>query len=135
MRPFLAHDQIAYANAIGAYVAVGDQPSLPTAEGRAQGFELFLQQKLKGNYWWMATYNYSISQYKTTTGSWAPSVWDSRNTLSMTTGKVWGRGWQWGIKWRYSSGTPYTPFDQSASSLTSNWDVLQRGIFDYGEGE
>ena len=131
--PFLAHDQIAYANAIGAYVAVGDQPSLPTAEGRAQGFELFLQQKLKGNYWWMATYNYSISQYKTTTGSWAPSVWDSRNTLSMTTGKVWGRGWQWGIKWRYSSGTPYTPFDQSASSLTSNWDVLQRGIFDYGE--
>ncbi len=44
--PFLVNDQIAYANAIGAYVAVGDQPSIPNAIGRAR-FELFLQQKSK----------------------------------------------------------------------------------------
>ena len=33
--PFLLQDQISYANAIGAYVAVGDQASTPTGEGRA----------------------------------------------------------------------------------------------------
>ena len=131
--PFLVNDQIAYANAIGAYVAVGDQPSIPNAQGRARGFELFLQQKLKGQYWWMGAYNYGISEFQTASGVWAPSVWDSRHTLSLTTGKVWGKGWQWGLKWRYSSGTPYTPFNESASALVTNWDVLQRGVFDYAQ--
>ena len=131
--PFLVNDQIAYANAIGAYVAVGDQPSIPDAVGRARGFELFLQQKLKGHYWWMGSYNYGISEFQTASGDWAPSVWDSRHTLSLTTGKVWGKGWQWGLKWRYSSGTPYTPFNESASALVSNWDILQRGVFDYAQ--
>jgi len=131
--PFLVNDQIAYANAIGAYVAVGDQPSIPNAQGRARGFELFLQQKLKGQYWWMGAYNYGISEFQTASGDWAPSVWDSRHTLSLTTGKVWGKGWQWGLKWRYSSGTPYTPFNESASALVTNWDVLQRGVFDYAQ--
>jgi len=131
--PFLVNDQIAYANAIGAYVAVGDQPSIPNAQGRARGFELFLQQKLKGQYWWMGAYNYGISEFQTASGDWAPSVWDSRHTLSLTTGKVWGKGWLWGLKWRYSSGTPYTPFNESASALVTNWDVLQRGVFDYAQ--
>ena len=131
--PFLVNDQIAYANAIGAYVAVGDQPSIPNAQGRARGFELFLQQKLKGQYWWMGAYNYGISEFQTASGDWAPSVWDSRHTLSLTAGKVWGKGWQWGLKWRYSSGTPYTPFNESASALVTNWDVLQRGVFDYAQ--
>jgi hypothetical protein len=131
--PFLVNDQIAYANAIGAYVAVGDQPSIPNSQGRARGFELFLQQKLKGQYWWMGAYNYGISEFQTASGDWAPSVWDSRHTLSLTTGKVWGKGWQWGLKWRYSSGTPYTPFNESASALVTNWDVLQRGVFDYAQ--
>ncbi len=131
--PFLVNDQIAYANAIGAYVAVGDQPSIPEAQGRARGFELFLQQKLKGQYWWMGAYNYGISEFQTAAGDWTPSVWDSRHTVSLTSGKVWGKSWQWGLKWRYSSGTPYTPFDESTSALVANWDVLQRGVFDFGQ--
>lgn len=131
--PFLVNDQIAYANAIGSYVAVGDQPSLPDAQGRARGFELFLQQKLKGKYWWMGSYHYGISEFQTATGEWAPSVWDSRHSMSLTSGKVWGKGWQWGLKWRYSSGTPYTPFNESTSALVSSWDILQRGVFDYAQ--
>ena len=129
--PFLQNDQIAFANAIGTYVAVGDQPSISSAIGRTYGFEIFLQQKLKKNYWWMAAYNFGRSEYQTQNEIWAASVWDSRHTLSITNGYVWGKGWQIGTKWRYSSGTPYTPFNESYSSLRNNWDILQRGIFDY----
>ncbi len=129
--PFLVQDQISYANAIGAYVAVGDQASTPTSTGRAYGLEVFLQQKLKGKYWWMASYHYGKSEFQTQNAEWAPSVWDSRHSGSVTAGRVWGKGWQAGIKARYSSGTPYTPFDAATSALRENWDVLQRGIFDY----
>ncbi|MEY4650013.1 MAG: hypothetical protein RJA06_86 [Bacteroidota bacterium] len=130
--PFLVQDQISYANAIGAYVAVGDQASTPTSTGRAYGLEVFLQQKLKGKYWWMASYHYGKSEFQTRNAEWAPSVWDSRHSGSVTAGRVWGKGWQAGIKARYSSGTPFTPFDAATSALRGNWDVLQRGVFDYG---
>lgn len=129
--PFLIEDQISYANAIGSYVAVGDQASTPTSEGRAYGLEIFLQQKLKGKYWWMASYHLGKAEFQTAANQWAPSVWDSRHSGSVTAGRVWGKGWQAGIKARYSTGTPFTPFDESSSSLRSNWDALQRGIFDY----
>jgi len=129
--PFLLQDQISYANAIGAYVAVGDQASTPTSEGRAYGLEVFLQQKLKGTYWWMASYHYGKAEFQTASGTWAPSVWDSRHTGSVTAGRVWGKGWQAGIKARYSSGTPFTPFDEATSAIQANWNLLQRGVFDY----
>lgn len=129
--PFLLQDQISYANAIGAYVAVGDQASTPTSEGRAYGLEVFLQQKLKGKYWWMASYHYGKTEFQTAEGIWAPSVWDSRHSGSITAGRVWGKGWQAGIKARYSSGTPFTPFDEATSAIQDNWDLLQRGVFDY----
>ena len=45
--PYLWDDQMSFSQAIGAYVAVGDQVSSSVAEGRAYGLELFLQQKLK----------------------------------------------------------------------------------------
>ena len=48
--PYLWADQMAFSQAIGAYVAVGDQVSSSRAQGRSYGLELFLQQKLKGSY-------------------------------------------------------------------------------------
>ncbi|HCK22940.1 MAG TPA: ferric aerobactin receptor, partial [Bacteroidetes bacterium] len=42
-----------------------------------------------------------------------------------------GKNWQVGARWRYSSGTPYTPYDTITSSLISNWQVANRGIFDF----
>lgn len=129
--PFLLEDQISYANGIGSYVAVGDQASTPTSEGRAYGLEIFLQQKLKGKYWWMASYHLGKAEFQTAADQWAPSVWDSRHSGSITAGRVWGKGWQAGIKARYSSGTPFTPFDEATSAIQDNWDRLQRGVFDY----
>lgn len=129
--PFLLEDQISYANGIGSYVAVGDQASTPTSEGRAYGLEIFLQQKLKGKYWWMASYHLGKAEFQTAADQWAPSVWDSRHSGSVTAGRIWGKGWQAGIKARYSSGTPFTPFDEATSAIQDNWDRLQRGVFDY----
>lgn len=129
--PFLLGDQISFANALGDFVAIGNQPSTPTSVGRAYGVEMFVQQKLKKNYWWMMAYTYTVSEFQDKLGNYRPSSWDSRHYLSITAGKILKRNWQLGFKWRYSNGTPYTPYDLEASSLISNWDVAQRGIFDF----
>ena len=113
--PFLVQDQISYANAIGAYVAVGDQASTPTSEGRAYGLEVFLQQKLKGKYWWMAAYHFGKTEFQTAAGTWAPSVWDSRHSGSITAGRVWGQGLAGGY--------------QSALFKRNSVHALRRGYF------
>jgi len=131
--PFLLEDSIAFANAIADYVVVGDQPAASIGKGRAYGLEWFIQQKLKRDYWWMVSYTYSVSEFQDKNGEYRPAVWDSRHFISLTAGKTWKSGWQVGGRWRYSSGTPYTPYDSVASSLISNWEVANRGIFDYNQ--
>ena len=129
--PYLWADQMAFSQAIGAYVSVGDQVSSSRAQGRSYGLELFLQQKLKGTYWWTMSYNFGYSETRLDASQeWEPTVWDNRHNINLVLGKVWGKGWQIGAKYRWATGTPYTPFDSELSASTANWDVLQRGIFD-----
>ncbi|MGA0246799.1 MAG: TonB-dependent receptor [Schleiferiaceae bacterium] len=129
--PYLWTDQMAFSQAIGAYVAVGDQVSSSRAQGRSYGLELFLQQKLKGTYWWTMSYNFGYSETRLDASQeWKPTVWDNRHNINLVLGKVWGKGWQIGAKYRWATGTPYTPFDSELSASIANWDVLQRGIFD-----
>ena len=132
--PYLFADSMALSQAIGAYVAVGDQVSSSSAQGRSYGLELFLQQKLKGSYWWNMSYNFGYSETRLNASQeWKPTVWDNRHNINLVLGKVWGKGWQIGAKYRWATGTPYTPFDSELSALTANWDVLQRGIFDVNQ--
>jgi hypothetical protein len=131
--PFLLSDNISFANAQAEYVAVGTQPSASISEGRAYGVELYIQQKLKKNYWWMTSYTYSVSEFKDRLGAFQPSSWDSRHYLNALFGKRWGKGWQVGLRFSYASGTPYTPYNTEISSLKANWEVFNRGIFDYSQ--
>ncbi|MEC8458841.1 MAG: TonB-dependent receptor [Bacteroidota bacterium] len=132
--PYLWANQMSFSQAIGAYVAVGDQVSSSRAQGRSYGLELFLQQKLKGSYWWTMSYNFGYSETRLDASQvWKPTVWDNRHNINLVLGKVWGKGWQIGAKYRWATGTPYTPFDSELSALIANWDVLQRGIFDVNQ--
>lgn len=129
--PYLWDENMVFNQAIGAYVAVGDQVSSSVAEGRSYGLELFLQQKLKRTYWWTMSYHFGYSQARLDQSqSWKPTVWDNRHSLNLVLGKIWGKGWQIGAKYRWATGTPFTPFDPVLSAQVQNWDVLQRGVFD-----
>jgi outer membrane receptor for ferrienterochelin and colicin len=129
--PFLLKDSISFANAMADFVAVGNQPSEPIGVGRSYGTELFIQQKLKRNYWWMLSYSFNRSEFEDRNGELKPSSWDSRHFLTLNVGKTLKRDWQIGVRWRYSNGTPYTPYDLEASAMISNWDIANKGIFDY----
>ena len=77
------------------------------------------------------SYNFGYSETRRNSSfDWAPTVWDNRHSVNLVLGKVWGKGWQIGAKYRWATGTPYTPFDGDLSAQATNWDVLQRGIFD-----
>lgn len=57
-------------------------------------------------------------------------VGDYRHIISLTAGKTFKKNWEAGIRFRYNSGSPFTPFDIGSSSLRENWDISGQGILD-----
>jgi hypothetical protein len=49
----------------------------------------------------------------------------------MTGGKILPKNWEIGTRFRFSGGSPYTPYDLEASSLKSNFDTFPQGISDF----
>ena len=129
--PFLLLDSISYANANANYVLIGNQPVDASSEGRAYGLEFQVKQKLTQRYYWMLNYSFVVSQFEDRDGSFAPSSWDNRHFGTVAVGKTFGKSWQLGLRWSFSGGNPYTPYDLALSSQRAIWDLNQRGLPDY----
>lgn len=123
-------DSISLANKGSDFGVIGNAPVTSTNQGRSYGFEFFFQQKLWNNFYGLLSYTFVRSEFQDIRNTYVPSSWDYRHMLSVTGGKIFKRGWEVGAKFRYNSGSPYTPYDVEASSLKSNYDVLQAGIPD-----
>jgi hypothetical protein len=64
---------------------------------------------------------------------YVPTSWDSRHIVSLTGGKRFKNGWEFGMRWLFSGGAPYTPYNVASSALISNWDINGVGILDYSQ--
>jgi len=129
--PFTLADSISLANLGADFGVIGDEAVVSTGKGRAYGAELLAQQKLKKGFYGILAYTLVVSEFTDKNGNYVPSSWDSRHIIALTGGKEFQKNWQLGVKWRFSSGQPYTPWDVATSSLTYLWDASGTGILDY----
>lgn len=123
-------DSISLANKGSDFGVVGNAPVSSTNKGRTYGLEFFFQQKLWNNFYGLFSYTFVRSEFQNIENEYVPSSWDYRHMLSITGGKIFKRGWEVGAKFRFNSGSPFTPYDIPASALKTNYDVLQAGIPD-----
>ncbi|MFT4605743.1 MAG: hypothetical protein ACI9W4_002487 [Rhodothermales bacterium] len=121
---------LSLANLGGDFGYVGAEPLDGSGTGRAYGLELFAQRKLVERFYFLSAYTLAQSQFSGTDQVLKPSSWDVRHSLSLTGGYLIGKKWQIGLKWRYLSGRPYTPFDPSRSA--EEYALTGRGAPDYG---
>ncbi len=126
--PFLLSDSIAMVNRGDYFEILGNEPVDSRAKGFSYGLEFLYHQKLLKGFYGMASYTYLVSQFTDRNENYVPSSWDSRHNIAITAGKQFKRHWQMGLRWRFSSGQPYTPLDLAKSSLISNYDVDPTGI-------
>ncbi|MCB9283490.1 MAG: TonB-dependent receptor [Lewinellaceae bacterium] len=129
--PFLLFDSISYANANASYVLIGNQPANASSSGRAYGIEFQVKQKLTHNYYWMLNYSFVVSQFRDAAGNLISSSWDNRHFGTIAVGKTFRKKWEMGLRWSFSGGNPYTPYDLALSSQRAIWDVNRRGLPDY----
>jgi len=131
--PFLLTDSISLANLGSNFGVIGNAPINSSSKGRAYGFEVFIQQKMKKDFFGNLSYTYVVSEFTDKNGDYVSSSWDVRNILNITFGKQFKKNWQIGLKFRYSGGSPYTPYDTIISPIIQVWDVNQQGIYDYNQ--
>jgi hypothetical protein len=131
--PFLLRDSICLANLGSDFGVIGNDAVTSTSVGRSYGIEFLLQQKLFKGFYGIMTYTFVRSEFKDKLDKWVPSSWDNMHFLSLTAGKTFQKNWEIGLKWRFSLGSPYTPYNVPLSSEISSWNVAHVGIPDYNQ--
>ncbi len=131
--PYSLNDSISLANLGTDFGVVGNEVVRSTSNGRSYGVEFLYQQKLIKGFYGIVAYTFVNSEFKDKNNAYVPSSWDSKNIVSLTGGKRFKKGWEVGVRWLYSGGSPYTPIDVSTSSIKQVWDVNGRGLPDYSK--
>ena len=121
---------IALANLGADFGVVGNEAVSFDAKGRAYGLECLVQQRLYKGVYGLLAYTFVRSEYEHN-GVYAPSAWDSRHIVSLTGGAKLKRNWELGVRWAYSGGLPYTPYDLGVSMDRDYWDVSGSGQLNY----
>ncbi len=129
--PFLLPDSISLANLGGDFGAIGNGTATSTSQGRTYGLEVLVQQRLFKGFYGILAYTLGWSEFQDKHGKYIPSSWDSRHIINVTAGKKWKGNWETGFRWRFTTGQPFTPANESLSSLITVWDSRQREVPDY----
>lgn len=122
---------LSLANQGQEFGAIGNEPVASIGQGITYGAEVFVQQKLVKNIFYVVSYTYVRSLFTGLDDELIPSAWDAQHLLSGTLGWKFGKkkDWQLGLKYRFAGGVPYTSWDLQASQM--NYAVLGNGILDF----
>lgn len=131
--PFSLKDSISLANIGSDFGVVGNEAVNSSSSGRSYGAEFLYQQKLYKGFYAVLAYTWVRSEFLDKNNTYVPTSWDSRHIVSLTGGKRFKNGWEFGLRWLFSGGAPYTPIDVATSTLTTNWDVNGVGLLDYSQ--
>lgn len=129
--PVSANNGISLANQGSEFGAIGNEKIISNGKGQCYGFEIYVQQKLIKNIYYVLSYTYYRSMFSGTDGKLISSSWDNQHLISSTLGYKFKYNWQLGLKYRFAGGSPYTPFDLVESQR--NYLLIGTGILDYSK--
>jgi len=123
---YSVNDTIPVAGKGISYGAVGNEELKSNVKGRAYGVELSTRIYLNNKFNLIGSLTLFRSQFESKPGIWTPQSWDNRRLLALSGNYKLPANFNMGLKYRYSGGNPYTPYDQNRSSLVAAWDVSGR---------
>jgi len=129
--PFSVADSVNLASKGADYGTFGDEEVISKSEGRAAGVELFMRGTLFGKINMLISYTFVRSEFQDKNDVFIPSAWDNKHLFNITARRSFERNWDFGIKWRYAGGAPYTPWDVESSSFVLAWNARSGPGLDY----
>ena len=118
---------------VGAdYGSIGEELLVSTASGRSYGLELLVRWLISDKVTLVGSATMYKSEYKADKEApYIPSAWDNRFITNISAVYELPRYWSIGAKISAIGGAPYTPYDETASSMKQYWDAAGRPAYDY----
>lgn len=114
------------------YGSIGEEPLVSSSNGRAYGVELLVRWLIPDKLSLVGSATLYKSEYRASDDAeYIPSAWDNRFILNLSGVYDLPRYWSIGMKISAIGGSPYTPFDEEASSMKTVWDAAGRPVYDY----
>jgi hypothetical protein len=129
--PFSVRDSVPLGSRSADFGVYGAEEVTSTGEGRAFGAELLLREQRMSGFNLILSYTFVRSEFKDRNDIFIPAAWDNRHIIILTALRKLPRNWDVGLKWRYSGGAPYTPYDLEKSGIRDAWDVQGMPYLDY----
>jgi len=129
--PFSITDSVALASKGADYGVLGDEEVTSSSDGQTYGAELLVRQKSAKGYSYILAYTWVNSLFTDVNGEYVPSSWDAGHLFTLTFNKSFKKNWDFGLKWRFAGGLPYTPYDLERSENVAAWDLNGREYLDY----
>lgn len=114
------------------YGVVGNEALVSSAQGRAYGVEALVRWTLPDRLNLTGSFTWYRSEYRADRhASYVPSAWDNRVILNMSGTYDFPHRWSLGLRLSCIGGSPYTPYDEAASSYVVYWDANGKSAYDY----
>jgi len=129
--PLSVLDGLSIASKGADYGQIGDEEIVSTGKGRAYGVEFLYKIMEWKNLNVTSTYTFFRSEFTNKDGKYLSSSWDTRHLLNLIASYKFDKSWNVAARWRYVGGAPYTPIDQTKSSIIAAWDITNQPYLDF----
>jgi outer membrane receptor for ferrienterochelin and colicin len=104
------------------------QSLVSTGKAWTRGIEFMLQKKMAKDLYGLVSASVFRSRYEDATGTWRDRIYDNQYIFSVVGGYKPEGTWEYGVRWSYAGGAPYTPFDPVASRAANTGIIDQSRI-------
>ncbi|MBC8192565.1 MAG: TonB-dependent receptor [Candidatus Marinimicrobia bacterium] len=108
------------------FASFGVDPLSSEGTGWARGLEFFVQKKMSEvPCYGTISVSYNQSMFKALDGIERPGSFDQTWIMNLGGGYVFNEKWEFSTKFRYASGRPYTPLNDSGMQITEAYNALR----------
>ncbi len=124
LRPYLvlANTGVGFGGAEDNYASYGLEPLISNGKGFSRGIEFSMQKKSTNrNHYGIASITYSQSKFTSLDGVERSGQYDQRWIVSLSAGYIFNEKWEASLKFRYATGSPYTPYNFDGTQSIGNY--------------
>jgi outer membrane receptor for ferrienterochelin and colicin len=123
LRPYLILANTGAGFSDDNYTSLGLDPLQSSGKGLTKGVEFSLQKKLSDiPYYGIVSLTISNSDFTPLDGIERPGLYDQNVMFNISGGYKFSAEWEGSFKFRFASGSPYTPFGINGNQLVSDYN-------------
>ena len=127
-RPYLilSNTGAGYGGADENFASYGLEQLTSGGKGNAYGVEFSLQKKLSEvPLYGLLSVTYNQSNFTVIDNVKRPGSFDQRWIINLSAGYMFSKNWEGSVKFRFASGNPYTPFNESGMQNVKDYNSVR----------